>query len=168
MDSVVTPVDVDALDKLLRETCYDNDQWQFLVDSFRNGFPLGYDGDKQVKMRSPNLRLECGTKSDLWNKVMKEVKIGSFAGPFEKIPFQHYIQSPLGLVPKGQNDLRLIFHLSHPRGHTPKSVNACTPSELCTVKYKGFNNAVKLCIEAGQGCIHSQIRYAERIQKFTN
>ena len=36
----------------------------------------------------------------LWNKVMKEVEAKRFAGPFEKIPFDNFIQSPIGLVPK--------------------------------------------------------------------
>ena len=83
---------------------------------------------------------------------MKEVKACRFVGPFESSPFENYIQSPLGLVPKGENDTRLIFHLSHPRGGTPQSVNACTPKELCTVKYNDFNEAIKMCLDSGQGC----------------
>ena len=64
---------------------------------------------------------------------MKEVKEERYAGPFEKIPFEHYIQSPIGLVPKDWGkDTRLIFHLSYPRDGK-SSVNANTPSELCSV-----------------------------------
>ena len=78
---------------------------------------------------------------------MKEKR---YAGPFEKIPFNHYIQSPLGLVPKdGGKDVRLIFHLSYPR-YKNRSVNANTPSHLCTVKYPDFNEAIQLCIREGK------------------
>ena len=83
---------------------------------------------------------------------MKEVKELRYARPFEKIPFDHYMQSPIRLVPKdGGKDTRLIFHLSYPRGKgTP--VNANTPEELCSVKYPDFSDAIQLCILAGIGC----------------
>ena len=80
---------------------------------------------------------------------MKELKLGHFAGPFKEIPFDNYIQSPIGLVPKNDNDTRLIFHLSSPRND---SVNSNTPKELCTVKYKDLDNAIKLCLKVGRGC----------------
>ena len=55
---------------------------------------------------------------------MKEVKEGRYAGPFESIPFDSYIQSPIGLVPKdGGKDTRLIFHLSYIRGVTAQSMS---------------------------------------------
>ena len=31
---------------------------------------------------------------------MKEVKVKRLAGPYEEVPFENYIQSPIGLVPK--------------------------------------------------------------------
>ena len=104
-----------------------------------------------VNMKSPNLKLECSTQQDIWAKIMKEVEAKRYAGPFEKIPFNHFIQLPIGLVPKSNGDVRLISHLSHPsRGN--RSVNACTPKTLCSVKYKDLPYAIKLCLEAGRGC----------------
>ena len=49
---------------------------------------------------------------DLWNKIMKEVRVGRVAGPYETIPFENYIQSPVGLVSKSGGKTRMIFHLS--------------------------------------------------------
>ena len=85
---------------------------------------------------------------------MKEVKEGRYAGPFANVPFDNYIQSPIGLVPKdGGNKTRLIFHLSHPRDpERGTSVNGSTPEELTSVKYLTFDDAVRLCIKAGPGC----------------
>ena len=87
---------------------------------------------------------------------MKEVKEKRYAGPFEQIPFSNYIQSPIGLVPKdGGKKTRLIFHLSHPRPNsttTGFSVNGNTPQEMVHVKYKEFDDAVKLCIKEGKNC----------------
>ena len=83
---------------------------------------------------------------------MKEVKLKHYAGPYTKIPFAHFIQSPTGLVPKGEDghETRLIFHLSYPRGG--RSVNSETPKDLCTVHYNDLDKAIALCMEAGVGC----------------
>ena len=111
-----------------------------------NGFDIGYQGNKQVKKLALNLKLDVGNGTILWNKVMKEVEAGRFAGPFEDVPFEFYIQSPIGLVPKdGGDGTRLIFHLSYPRG-SGESVNANTPKEMCSVKYPDFDKAIRLCL----------------------
>ena len=45
---------------------------------------------------------------------MKEVRLKRVAGPFKEIPFESFIQSAIGLVPKaGSDKTRLIFHLSY-------------------------------------------------------
>ena len=81
---------------------------------------------------------------------MKEVKEKRFAGPFKNPPFSNYHQSPVGLVPKSNRDIRLIFHLSYPRGG--KSINSQMPKNLYTVKYKDLTQAIRLCMEAGKSC----------------
>ena len=144
-DNIFSPVNVQVLDSYLRESGYPDEKRQFLVDGFSSGFDLGYRGSSQVTMQAPNLRLVVGTPVDLWNKVIKEVKAGRYAGPFDSPPFPHYIQSPLGLVPKDGDKTRLIFHLSYPKGKET-SVNANTPQEFCSVKYPDIDQAVRLCI----------------------
>ena len=116
-----------------------------------------------VNITSPNLKFRgIGNPTILWNKVMKEVKEERYAGPFESIPFDHYIQSPIGLVPKdGGKDTRLIFHLSYPRGRG-LSVNANTPKHKCTVKYPDFNEAVMLCLKQGKFVAKSDMKSAFR------
>ena len=82
---------------------------------------------------------------------MKEVELGRFAGPFEELPFQFFVQSPIGLVPKDKGlKTRLIFHLSYPKDGD--SVNSGILKEYCTVHYPDFKCAVDLCIEAGRFC----------------
>ena len=148
-------MDAEAFRDLLRETNYDQDETDWLYNSFKNGFDVGYRGDMMAKITSQNLKLtEIGDETDLWNKVMKEVKLKRYAGPFEDMPFkEHYIQSPIGLVPKdGGKDTRLIFHLSHPR-RKGTSVNANTPEEDCKVQYPKFDDAVRLCLAEGVACM---------------
>ena len=67
-------------------------------------------------------------------------------------PYKHFVQSPIGLVPKDNGrDVRLIFHLSYPK-NTNKSINANTPCEKTRVTYPDFCKAIQLCQQAGKGC----------------
>ena len=151
LQDIITPVDADKLDQLLKQSNYNVKKTQYLVNGFRYGFSLGYEGEINKKRFAPNLKLRVGSKLELWNKVMAEVKLGRYAGPFEEPPFKFFIQSPIGLVPKDQGKkTRLIFHLSYPR--SGDSVNSGIPKSLATVKYPDFEQAVKLCILAGRGC----------------
>ena len=85
----------------------------------------------------------------LWNKVMKEVKLGRYAGPFkeENIPFLNFIQSPIGLVPKAGGQTRLIFHLSYDFKGGGMSVNANTNPDLCSVKYRDLDHVIDICVK---------------------
>ena len=165
LENVITPVNVSALEKLLIQTQYNPEKTEFLVDGFKEGFDLSYDGPNDVKITSPNLKIRgVGNNTILWNKVMKEVKLKRYAGPFTSIPYENFIQSPIGLVLKDNGkDVRLIFHLSYPRG-TGKSVNSNTSKELSSVEYPDFSKAIRLCQEAGKECklAHSDFTAAFR------
>ena len=121
--TIFTPVRAEQLDILLKETCYNKRKRRKLVQGFKEGFDLGYDNKgKKQQITSRNLKFTIGDETELWNKVMKEVKEKRYAGPFKDLPYKHdYIQSPIGLVPKdGGKKTRLIFHLSHPRPRKQK------------------------------------------------
>ena len=149
LENITTPVKVDVLEHLLRKHGYDKEKSKFLVNGFRNGFSLRYQGEQKIQRLAKNLKLCVGTPLELWNKVMTEVIAGRYAGPFEEVPFEYFIQSPIGLVPKDKGKkTRLIFHLSYPKDGD--SVNSGIPKEFCTVKYPDFSEAVQLCIAAGR------------------
>ena len=151
LKNIITPVNVPELRNLLIETKYDAKKTEFLIEGFSKGFKIEYHGPENVKMRSRNLRLNgVGNKTILWNKIMKEVKLKRYVGPFQQIPFETYIQSPIGLVPKdNRKNVRLIFHLSHPQ-KDGMSVNANTPCDKCSVSYPDFSRAIELCLLAGK------------------
>ena len=67
----------------------------------------------------------------------------------EDIPYQNFIQSPIGLVPKAGNKTRLIFHLSFDFGEdeASKSMNHHTPKQICLVKYNDLDYAVQICMD---------------------
>ena len=156
LKNIKTPVNVYQLEMLLKNYQYDQLKTEFLINGFTNGFDLGYRGDRKVKRVAPNLKFRVGDEIELWNKVMAEVKLGRYAGPYNDPPFEFFVQSPIGLVPKDNGaKTRLIFHLSYPHtklGNKPKSINANTPNSWTKVKYMDFDQAVLLCRKAGKGC----------------
>ena len=92
LENIKTPVDVEMFEQLLNESKYDKEETRFLINGFRHEFCIGYKGDEEVKLKAPNLKFRgVGNPTELWNKVMKEVKEERYAGPFESIPFEHYI-----------------------------------------------------------------------------
>ena len=95
---VVTPINVKQFKELLQETAYPEDKAQFLVDGFTNGFDIGYEGPVIRQDKVDYIPLHIGNKIILWNKIMKEVKLCRYAGPFAQIPFDNYMQSRIGLL----------------------------------------------------------------------
>ena len=120
------------------------------MQSFTEGFDIGYRGPVNRINKSRNIPITVGSKVELWNKIMKEVKEGRYAGPYkeEELPLQYFVQSPVGLVPKANNKTCLIFHLSFDFGEdlSQKSVNFHTLKELCTVKYQDLDKAIFHCL----------------------
>ena len=146
LTNTVTPVNVRKLKQLLDEADYDKHEVEFLVDGFTNGFDIGYEGplDRQDTAKNIPFRDGIGDKFELWEKITKEVKAKRYAGPFDKVPFEYYLQSPIGLVPKAGSQTRQIFHLSYDFGKEEhrKSLNYHTPKEKCSVKYNDLDMAV--------------------------
>ena len=118
------------------------------MNGFRKGFNIGYCGPSDRRDLTDNILLWIGTKTQLWNKVMDEVKLGRYAGPFEEPLYKHFIQSPIGLVPKANNKVRLIFHLSYDfEGKNGGSLNHHTPKEWCSVKYNDIDYAIGVSLK---------------------
>ena len=149
-DEIKTPIKVDVYEDLLIKSGYDKQKTQFLVSGFKEGFDICYEGPQDQQDVAKNMLLRgLGTRTDLWNKLMKEVKLGQVSGPYKKedLPFESYIQSPIGLVPKSGGQTRLIFHLSYDfKDSGNKSLNGCMPKDKCTVKYNHLDHAIEICL----------------------
>ena len=141
---VITPINVPVYEDLLRRTHYDSIKTDKLIHGFTNGFSLEYKGPMWRREMSNNFPITVGSETEMWDKLLKEVSHGRYAGPFSQIPCFRFVQSPIGLVPKAGNKTRLIFHLSYDFGdsESQKSVNHFTPEEVCTVKYNDLDYAV--------------------------
>ena len=164
-EDMVTPIQVDKFEFLLNEAGYLRLKTNFLCQGFHTGFNIGYHGPTDHIHEARNIPLRVGSQVELWNKIMKEVDLGRFAGPFTKqeFPFTNYIQSLVGLVPKSGNKTRLIFHLSFDFGSQSSelSVNHHTPSELCSLKYNDLDVAVKACMQLLHNTGTSQLFFAK-------
>ena len=145
LDNIVTPVNVGNLARLLNESNYNKQKTEYLIDGFTNGFDLCYRGPVNRSDHSRNIPLRVGDKFELWEKIMKEVGLGRYAGLFEEIPFDKFVQSPIGLVPKdGGKKTRLMFHLSYDFPVSGfRSINSFIPKELCSVKYNDLDTAIQ-------------------------
>ena len=117
LEEVVTPIDAKRLEHYLKDSKYDEDESKFLIQGFTTGFPIGYQGPTVRSSSAQNIPFTpgVGDKIEMWNKIMNEVSEGRVAGPYkgDQPPYQNFIQSPIGLVPKSGGKTRLIFHLSH-------------------------------------------------------
>ena len=168
LEDIVTPVKFGRLIELLKQTNYHPSEIKYLQEGFTQGFDIGYEGPKIRQSESMNIPLKIGSKTELWNKLMREVELKRVAGPFTKIPFQNYIQSPIGLVPKAGNSgkTRLIFHLSYDfkRKQAMGSLNAFTPKSKCSVKYNDLDYAIKgyLKLKAATG-VSNQNKQLEEV-----
>ncbi|XP_066431505.1 uncharacterized protein [Eleutherodactylus coqui] len=128
----------------------DREKAELLFKGFRDGFhiPPPVHG---VPFSLKNLRSALEYPEVVTEKLMKEVRLGRMAGPFEEPPVQDFVVSPLGVVPKKEpNKFRLIHHLSYPRG---ASVNDGIDPELCSVVYTSFDAALHWVRNYGRGAL---------------
>lgn len=149
LHTIVTPINIPRFKKLLLDSGYDNELSHYLIDGLTNGFRIGFNGPRDIIREAPNMKFTTGTKVDLWNKLMKEVKEKHTAGPYrgkQALPLKNYWQNPVGLIPKkgNPNETRMIVNLSYKDNY---SVNYFTPKEECTVKYRDMDAAVKMIME---------------------
>ena len=155
LEEIVTPVKTEKLEEWLLKARCNKEKTEFLVKGFKHGFDIGYQGPELRSSTAPNLPLSVGNPVQLWNKLIKEVKLGRVVGPFDRVPYKHYIQSPIGLVPKsGSKDkTRLIFYLSYDfdKVRRLRSINYHTPQELCLVHYRDLDTAIQVYLKLIQG-----------------
>ena len=143
----VTPVKPSNLEKLLSEHP-DKILVNYLVKGFTFGFSLCYEGP-DMDRGADNLKSARDNLPILWQKILKEVRLGCMAGPFNRKPWDRMIISPVGLVhksgtaehPTSPAAWRLIHDLSFPSG---QSVNSYIYKENASVTYKSFDEALEM------------------------
>ena len=70
------PLNVGNFERLLLASEYNLDKTEFLLDGFKNGFDIEYQGPTKRQSTSQNIPFTVGNKYILWEKILKEVELG--------------------------------------------------------------------------------------------
>ena len=144
-----TPINIDKLRDYL--SGYDQPKASFLIDGFSKGFRLGVSNASYSAAVPRNHASTFANPSVLHAKIKKEVALGRYVGPFPRPPFNKFVCSPLGLVPKKEpGQFRLIHDLSFPKGG---SVNSAIPPENTRVSYQNIETVIDLVVKYGRHCL---------------
>lgn len=147
LPSLPTPIKVYRLVFLLDG--YTPSAVEFLLSGFTKGFPVHFEGER-TSQTATNLLSALENPKVVDAKLGKELAAHQLAGPFLSPPLSLFRISPLGIVPKKvPGEFRLIHHLSFPKG---SSVNDGISPDHTSVRYATIDEAIKLIMNAGQGC----------------
>ena len=145
-----TPVSVVNLQSMLRDSHYDWQLSQNLIEGFSRGFRIPYCGPVDRACHPRNHPSVLNNSVYVQQMIASECNLGRVAGPFLCPPFDNLIVSPLGLVPKKEaGAFRLIHDLSFPK---QDSINFFIPREYCSVVYEDYGYFVSMLARMGQGC----------------
>ena len=142
-----SPIDLGMLE--LELGFYNSEDREYLLDGFRHGFTLHYEGP-HIAYEARNLRSALEFQNIVQDKINKEILAGRVTGPFLEWPIVSLRISPIGLVPKRTpGEYRLIHHRSYPQGF---SVNDFIYPNICSVQYTSFDEAVLMMQDLGPNC----------------
>ena len=88
-----SPVDLGTLE--LELGFYNSKDREYLLDGFRNGFTLHYEGPR-IAYEARNLRSALESLHIVQDKINKEILAGRVAGPFLERPIDSLRISPIG------------------------------------------------------------------------
>ena len=117
------------------------------------GARIGYNGDRS-RLIAPNLHSALNNPSAVSAYLAKECSLNHIAGPYSYPPFDNIRCSGVGIVPKKSGDMRLIMHLSVPRG---SSINDSISSQDFSLHYVTVDDAIKLIHKHGRGALLSKV-----------
>ena len=86
LNEIATPVNADVFEQLLIQAGYPSDKTEFLIQGFRLGFNMHYQGDQDVYMTVNNLPLRYGDRFNLWSRSSRRFNL---AGVLDRLPRYH-------------------------------------------------------------------------------
>lgn len=119
-----------------------------------NGFNFRFSSDCVSTLTSTIAKKQASTLkySDIINTHIQEgLRLNRILGPFSHPPFDPFISSPLGVVPKlTPGQFRIIHDLSYPKDN---SGNANIPKENSAVQYDSIDLIINLVQENETNCL---------------
>jgi hypothetical protein len=151
-DDITTPVNWRKLDSWLDG--YDASLRSALVEGFRFGFAIQFTAPA-FSLRSDNHLSTRQNIDALESFIHDEISSGRVAGPFASPPYDPFVVSPLGIVPKKEiGKFRVIHDLSFPEGG---SVNSGIDAEAAAVNYETLDRVIELVQSAGRGALLAKV-----------
>ena len=134
----------------------------WVLDGLANCFKVGFSGG-QLTSATQNMHSACSHPEIVDDYLLKELKRGSIAGPFNALLSPSLHINRFGLIRKSEpNQWRMIIDLSFPAG---ASVNDFIPGVEVSVKYASVDDAIGFIIKCGRGALMAKfdIKSAYRI-----
>ena len=157
-----SPVNASCLKHYLDFYGYDQILTAQLFKGFDSGFKIAFFKKPNSDLNVKNSKSTVEHKKEVQDHINKELNHGRICGPFNKIPFDIFQISPIGLVPKKDGSFRMIVNLSSPKG---ASINDGIPDSAASVSYTTLSSALKLILKAGKDAFlaKSDIKSAFRL-----
>ena len=134
----------------------DRELVDFVVDGFTNGFSLGMTSEPEPRGPCENLSGVLKHPDVAQRMVDEEVAQGHMLGPFDEPPLPNLVYSPINLVPKGEDDFRLIHDLSYPYDGA-NAINDCIPRCNARVHYHSIDDVIDIALRLGQTATGSRV-----------
>ena len=123
------------------------------MNGFTHGFKINYESQR-ITCEYRNLLSVIQNPIEAQTKLNNEISLGRMAGPFCHKSISNLRCSPIGLVPRKTDDLRLKTHLSQPSN---ESINDYIDT-LCTkVTYSPFDNTVSIVKILGKSALMAKM-----------
>ena len=142
-----SPVNASCLKHYLDFYGYDQILTAQLFKGFDSGFKIAFFKKPNSDLNVKNSKSTVEHKKEVQDHINKELNHGRICGPFNKIPFDIFQISPIGLVPKKDGSFRMIVNLSSPKG---ASINDGIPDSAASVSYTTLSSALNLILKAGK------------------
>ena len=113
-----------------------------LLNGIRLGVPIGRQPAESI-VESKNWPSALEHRDKVSEIIRADLEAGKLLGPFSVPPFEKFVVSPLGAIPKrGGDKIRLIHDLSYPASD---SVNLAIDPEDYSLHYSSIDVAVAAC-----------------------
>ena len=125
-----------------------------VISYIEDGARIGYSGLRSPRVRK-NWPSAIAHQQAVTSVILDDVRRGRKLGPFTRPPFDTYVGSPMGAIPKKLSDqVRIVHDLSFPPGN---SINSHIPDSLCTVRYMSLDDALARVHASGPGTLMAKL-----------
>jgi hypothetical protein len=150
--STATPINIARLSFWL--SGYQAPSKEYLLSGFSNGFRIRFQGPS-LSVSYRNHSSATRNPQIVRDMLAAELTAQRIAGPFPQPPFDPFVISPLGLVPKKEHGrFRLIHDLSYsPQG----AVNDFIDPQDAAVQYETLDRVIELIQHCGAGALIAKL-----------